>query len=63
MHLRQDFYNDILEQNSGDYRKLRFIELGRKEGLPAHKLEQTLDEGRVPSKLNLASVVWEFTFY
>lgn len=43
----QDLYTEILSQSN--FRERRFIELGRREGLPSHKLEQALDDGRVPS--------------
>lgn len=41
----QDFYSEIL--SDGAYREERFIDIGRKEGIPEYKVEKTLREGKV----------------
>lgn len=39
----QDFYNEQLED---DFRKSRYLDLARKDGMPVGKVERQLSEGK-----------------
>ncbi|CAL1141322.1 unnamed protein product [Cladocopium goreaui] len=41
-----DFYNEQLED---DFRKSRYLDLARKDGMPVGKVERQLSEGKVPA--------------
>ena len=48
---RQAFYKDLLTE---EYRKNRFFDLGKKEGMSENKIKRSLSDGQVP----LFSPIW-----
>ena len=50
-YCRQEFYKELL---TDEYRKNRFFELGKREGMSEYKINRCLHDGQVP----LSSAIW-----